>query len=68
VVSERAPLRPARAWRVLIVVVVAVASLPALPYVLFGAGLLAVPLVLVALAIGVRFIVGPITSVLPKSD
>ena len=67
-VSEQFPLRPARGWRVLIVIVAAVASLPVLPYVLFVAGLFAVPLVLIALAVGVRYVLGPITSVLPHSN
>jgi hypothetical protein len=67
-VSDRPPLRPTRGWRVLIVVVVAVVSLPLLPFVLFATGIFAVPLVLAALAVGVRYITGPITSVLPKND
>jgi hypothetical protein len=65
--SDRAPLRPERRWRALIVAIAAVVSLPALPYVLFVTGFFPVPLVLLALAGAVRYVLGPITSILPRT-
>lgn len=44
------------------------ASLPLLPVVLFVTGYVGVLLVLAALALAVRYVLGPITTVLPKSD
>lgn len=62
-VAFRPQLADAFSVQILIVVVATVAALPALPYVLFGAGTLAVPLVL-----GARFITFRSPASPPKSD